>query len=173
MTHKWGRMATYPKLGDIQFSSREERPHGETPHSMRVSMPSLNCPYPWSSGARNLWPNIRGGMGFVAILGKTAKIHPKVVTRKIVSPYHKRYEPRAFAWMQTEALLPFCNKTGVQSIMEGLLTPQSLKHTIYGEKCIYRQYLYVHIFGSLRSKNMSKHFWSRPILGAIKYAHYG
>ena len=28
----------------------------------------------------------------------------------IVSPYHERKEPRAFAWMQTEALLPFCNK---------------------------------------------------------------
>ena len=46
----------------------------------------------------------------MAILGKTAKIHPKVVTRKIVSPYHKRKEPQAFAWTQTEALLPFCNK---------------------------------------------------------------
>ena len=46
----------------------------------------------------------------MAILGKTAKIHPKVVTRKIVSPYHKRKEPWVFAWMQTEALLPFCNK---------------------------------------------------------------
>ena len=46
----------------------------------------------------------------MAILGKTAKIHPKVVTRKIVSPCHKRDEPRAFAWMQTEALLPFCDK---------------------------------------------------------------
>ena len=51
-----------------------------------------------------------GGEGFVAILGKTAKIHPKGVTRKIVSPYHKRQEPRAFAWMQTEALSPLCNK---------------------------------------------------------------
>ena len=46
----------------------------------------------------------------MAILGKTAKIHPKGVTRKMVSPYHKRYEPWAFAWMQTEALLPFRNK---------------------------------------------------------------
>ena len=51
-----------------------------------------------------------GEKGFVAILGKTAKIHPKVVPRKVVSPYHKRKEPRSFAWMQTEALLPFCNK---------------------------------------------------------------
>ena len=46
----------------------------------------------------------------MATLGKTAKSHPKVVTRKIVSPYDKRNEPRAFAWMQTETLLPFCNK---------------------------------------------------------------
>ena len=72
---------------------------------MRIYVPSPNCPYPSSSGARNLGPNIKGEMGFVAILGKTAKIHPKVVT-----PYHKRKEPRAFAWLQTEALLLFCNK---------------------------------------------------------------
>ena len=107
MTHKWGRMATYPKLGDSQLSLQKERPHGETPHSMRVYVPSQNRPYPWSSGAHNLGPNIEGEMGFVAILGKTAKIHPKVVTRKILSPYRKRNEPRAFAWMQTEALPPF------------------------------------------------------------------
>ena len=61
----------------------------------------------------------------------------------------------------------------VQSIMETFLTPQCLKHTIYGKECIYRRYWEVHIFGSLRNKNMSKHFWSRPIVGALKYAHYG
>ena len=110
MTRKWGRMATYPILGDSQLSLQEERPHGETPHSMRVYVPSPNRPSPWSSGARNRGPNIKGEPGFVAILSKMAKIHPKVVTRKIVSPYHQRNEPRAFAWMQTEALLPFCNK---------------------------------------------------------------
>ena len=60
--------------------------------------------------ARNFGPNIKGETGYVAILGKTAKIHPKVVTRKIVSPYHKRHRPWAFAWMQTKALLPFCDK---------------------------------------------------------------
>ena len=109
MTHKWGRMATYPKLGDSQLSLQEERPHADAAHSMRVYVPSRNRPYPWSSGARNLGPNIKGEMGFVANLGKTAKIHQKVVTRKIASPYHKRNEPRAFAWMQTEASLPFCN----------------------------------------------------------------
>ena len=111
MTHKWGGMATYPKLGDSQLSLQEERPHGETCHSMRVYVPSLNRPYPWSSGARNLGPKIKGDTGFVAILGKTAKIQPKLVTRKIVPPYHKRYEPRVFAWMQTEALPPFCTKS--------------------------------------------------------------
>ena len=110
----------------------------------------------------------------MAILGKTADIHTKVVTRKIISPCHKRYEPRAFAWMQTEALLPFCHK-GWGSKHNGSIfdTPQSLNHTIYGEKCIYRRYWHVHIFGSLKSNNMSKHFWSRPMVGAFKYAHYG
>ena len=111
MTHKWGRMATYPKLGDSQLSLQEERPHGETPRSMRVYVPSPIRPYPWSSGARNLGPNIKEETGFVAILGKTGKIQPKVVTPKIVSPYHKRNEPRAFAWMRPEALLPFSNKS--------------------------------------------------------------
>ena len=46
----------------------------------------------------------------MAILGKTAKIHPKVVPPSMLSLYHKRKEPRVFAWMQTEALPPFCNK---------------------------------------------------------------
>ena len=56
MTQKWGRMATYP-IGDSQLSLQEERPHGETPHSMRVYVPSPNRPYPWSGGARNLGLN--------------------------------------------------------------------------------------------------------------------
>ena len=110
MTHKWGRMATCPEWGNSQLSLHEERPHGDTPHSMRVYVPSPNRPYPWSSGARNLGPNIKGRTGYVAIVGKTAKINPKVVTQKIVSPYRKRDRPWAFAWMQTKALLPFCNK---------------------------------------------------------------
>ena len=46
MSHKWGRMATYPKLGDSQLSPHEERPHGDTLHSMRVYVPSPNRPYP-------------------------------------------------------------------------------------------------------------------------------
>ena len=132
MTHKWGRMATYLKLGDSQLSLQEQRPHGETSHSMQVYVPSSSRPYPWSSGARNLGPNIKGETGFVAILGKTAKIHPKVVTRKIVSPYHKRNEPRAFAWMQTEALLPFCTKSwGSKHNRRILNTPILEAHYIF------------------------------------------
>ena len=60
MTHVWGRMATCPNLGDSQLSHREERPHGETSHLMRVYVPSPSCPYLWSSGARNLGGEIRG-----------------------------------------------------------------------------------------------------------------
>ena len=68
---------------------------------------------------------------------------------------------------------PFATRVEVQSTMKAFLTPQSLKHTIYGKKCIYRRYWHEHILGTLRSKNMSKHFWSRPIVGAFKYAPYG
>ena len=57
--------------------------------------------------------------------------------------------------------------------MKAFLTPQSLKHTIYGKKYIYRRYWHEHILWTLKGKNMSKHFWSRPIVGAFKYAHYG
>ena len=63
---------------------------------------------------------------------------------------------------------PFATRVDVQSIKKAFLTPQSLKHTIYGKKCIYRRYWHEHIFGTLRSKNISKHFWSRPIVCAPK-----
>ena len=89
MTHKWGRMATYPKLGDSQLSLQEERPHGETPHSMRVYVPSPNRPYPWSSGAHNLGGEIRGRRSFPPILPKRGLVVPKVFTPKIVSPVPK------------------------------------------------------------------------------------
>ena len=38
-----------------------------------------------------------GGEGVCGHSRQNGKIHPKVVTRKIVSPCHKRKEPRAFA----------------------------------------------------------------------------
>ena len=69
--------------------------------------------------------------------------------------------------------LPFATRVGVQSIIETFLTPQFLKHTIYGKKCIYRRCWEAYIYGSLKSKNVSKHVWSRPIVSAFKYIHYG
>ena len=86
-------MATCSKLGNSQSSLHGERPHGDTPHSTRVYVPSPNHPYPWSSGARNPGPKVKGETGYVAILVKTAKNDPKVFTRKIISPYHKRHRP--------------------------------------------------------------------------------
>ena len=140
MTHQLGRMATHPKLGDSQLSRQEERPHGDTPHSMRVYVPSPIRPYPWPRGARNLGPNIKGEMGFVAILGKTAKIHPKVVTRKVVSRITREMSLGLLHGCKPKLCLLFATRAGVQSIMEAFLTPQSLKNIIYGKKCIYRRY---------------------------------
>ena len=173
MTLKLGRMATYPKLGDSQFSLQEERPHGETPHSMRVYVPSPIRPYPWSSGARNPGPNIKGETGFVATLGKTAKFTQKWSLEKSYLRITREMSLGLLHGCKPKLCFPFAIGVGVQSMMEAFLTPQSLKHTIYGKKCIYRRYWHVHIFGTLRSKNMSKHFWSRPIVGALKYVHYG
>ena len=173
MTHKWGRMATYPKLGDSQLSLQEERPHGERPHLTRVYVPSPNCPYPWSSGARNLGGEIRERRGLWPFWAKRPKFtqewSPEI-------SYLRTTRERSLGLLhgcKPKLCFPFATRVGVQSIMETVLTPQSLKHTIYGEKCIYRRYWYVHIFGSLRSKNMTKHFWGRPIVDAFKYAHYG
>ena len=70
----------------------------------------------------------------MAILGKTAKIYPTVVTRKIVSPYHKRKEPPAFAWMQTKALLPFCNKVWVSKHNGSILNTPILEVHYLWEK---------------------------------------
>ena len=168
MTHKWGRMATYPKLGDSQLSLREERPHGGTPHLIRVSVPSPSCPYPWSSGARNLGGAIRGRRGMWPFLAKWPKFTQKW---SLENSYLRITRERSLGLLhgcKQKLCFPFATRVEVQSIMETFLTPQSLKHTIYGKKCMYRRYWYVHIFGTLRSKNMSKRFWSRPIVGALE-----
>ena len=173
MAHKWGRMATYPKLGDSQLSHREERPHGETPDSMRVYMPSPNCPYSRSSGARNLGGESRGRWGLWPFWAKRPKFTQKW---SLQISYLRTTRERSLGLLhgcKPKLCFPFATRVEVQSIMETFLTPQSLKHTIYGEKCIHRRYWHVHIFGSLRSTNMSKHFWSRPTVIAFKYAHYG
>ena len=173
MTHKWGRMATYPKSGDSQLSLREERPHGETSHSMRVYVPSLNCPYPWSSGARNLGGKIRGRRGLWPFWAKRPKFTQKLSLEKSYLGITRERSLGLLHGCKPKLCLPFATRVEVQSIMETFLTTQSLKHTIYGKKCTYRRYWHEHIFGTLRSKNVSKHSCSRPTVGAFEYAHHG
>ena len=171
--HKWGRMATYPKLGDSQLFLREERPHEETPHSMRVYVRYQNCPYPWSSGARNLGDEIRGRRGLWPFWAKRPKFTTKWSLQKSYLRITRERSLGVLHGCKPKLCFPFATRVEVQSIMEILLTPQSLKHTIHGKKCIYRRYWHEHIFGSLRNKNMRKYVWSRLIVGAFKYAHYG
>ena len=140
MTHKWGRMATYPKLGDSQLSVREERPHGETPHSIQVYMPSPNCPYPWSSSARNLRGEIRGRRGLWPFWAKRPKFTLKWSLEKSYLHITGDMSLGLLHACRPKLCLPFATRVQVKSIMETFLTPQSLKHTIYGEKCIYRRY---------------------------------
>ena len=173
MTHKWGRMATYPKLGDSQLSLHEERPHGETPHSMRVYVPSPNRPYPWSSGARNLGGEIRGRGGLWPFWAKRPKFTQKWSHEKSYLRITIDTSLGLLHGCKPKLCFPFTTRVEVQSIIETFLTPQSFKHTIYGKKYINRRYWHVHILGTLRSKNVSKHFCSRPILGAFKHSHYG
>ena len=158
MTHERGRMAIYPKLGDSQLSLQEERQHGETPHSLRVYVPSPNRPYPWSSNARNLGGEIRGRRGLWPFWEKRPKFTQKWSLEKLYLRITRERSLRRLHGCKPKLCFPFATRVEVQSIMETFLTTQSLKHTIYEKKCIYRRYWYVHIFESLRSKHMSKHF---------------
>ena len=140
---------------------------------MRVYVPSPNCPYPWSSGARNLGGEIRGRRGLWPFWAKRPKFTQKWSLQKSYLRITRERSLGLLHGCKPKLCFPFATRVEVQSIMETFLTPQSLKHTIYGKKCIYRRYWFVQIFQSSRNKNMSKHFWSRPIVGALKYAHYG
>ena len=51
-----------------------------------------------------------GGEGVCGHSGQNGQNSPKSGPSKYRISVHKRKEPRGFAWMQTEALLPFCNK---------------------------------------------------------------
>ena len=163
-----GQNGNIPKLVDSQLSLRDERPHGETPHSMRVYVPSLNCPYPWSSGARNLGGEIRGRRGLWPFWAKRPKFTQKWSLEKSYLHITKDVSLGLLHGCKPKLCFPSATRVGVQSIMEAFLTRQSLKHTIYGKKCIYRRYWHEHIFGTLRSKNMSKQSRSWPIVGAFK-----
>ena len=170
MTHKWGRMATYPRLGDSQLSLQEERPHGVRCGFMcplRIAL-TLGQVAHATSG-----PTLRGRRGLWPFWAKRPKFTKKWSFEKSYLRITREVSLGLLHGSKPKLCFLFAIRIGVQSIMEAFLTPQSLKHTIYGKKCIYRRYWYVHIFGSLRNKNISKHFWSRPIVGAFKYAHYG
>ena len=115
------------------------------------------------TGRRGLWP----------FWAKRPKFTQKWSLEKSYLRITKEMSLGLLHGCKQKLCFPFATRVGVRSIMEAFLTPQSLKHTIHGKKCIYRRYWHVHIFGSLRNKNMGKHFLSRPIVGAFKYAHYG
>ena len=51
-----------------------------------------------------------GGEGVCGHFGQNGQNSPKSGPSKYRISVSQRKEPRAFAWMQTEALLPFCNK---------------------------------------------------------------
>ena len=121
----------------------------------------------------NLGGEIRGRRGLRPFWAKRPKFTQKCPPEKSYLRITGERSLGLFHGCKPKLCFPFATRVEVQSIMETFLTPQSLGHTIYGKKCIYRRYWHEHIFGTLGSKNMSKHFWSRPIVGASKYAHYG
>ena len=108
-------------------------------------------------GRRGLWP----------FLAKRPKFTQKWSLEKLYLCITREMSLGPSHGCKQKLCFPFAIRVRVQSIVKAFLTPQSLKHTIHGKKCIYRRYWYVHIFGSLRNKNISKHFWSRPIVGAL------
>ena len=110
MTHKWGRMATYPILGDSQLSLQEERPHGETPNSMRVYVPSPNRPYPWSSGAHNLGGEIRGRRGLWPFWAKRPKFTQKWSLEKSYLRITRERSLVLLHGCKPKLCFPFCNK---------------------------------------------------------------
>ena len=127
MTHKWGRMVTNPKLGDSQLSLREERPHGETPHSIRVYAPSPKCPYPWSSGARNLRGKIRGRSGLWPFWAKRPKFTQKWSLEKLYLRITRERSPGLSHGCKPKLCFPFATRVEVQSIMQNICNTSILE----------------------------------------------
>ena len=65
---------------------------------MRVYVPSLNCPYPWSSGARNLGGQIRGRWGLWPFRAKRPSWSLLYILPwfEAQHPIGFEYEPRGF-----------------------------------------------------------------------------
>ena len=119
-----------------------------------------------------LGQTLRGRRGLWPFWAKRPKFAQKWSLEKMYLGITREIDLGLLHGCKPKLCFPFATKVGVQSVRETFLTPQSLKHTIYGKKCIYWRYWHAYIYGSLRDKNMSKHFWSRPIVSALKYAHY-
>ena len=134
MTHKWGRMATFLKLGDSQLSLREESPRGETPHSMRVYVPSPNRPYPWSSGARNLGGEIRGRWSLWPFWAKRPKFTQKWSLEKSYLHITRERSLGLLHGCKPKLCFPFATRVEVQSIMEAFLTPHFIEAHYLWEK---------------------------------------
>ena len=174
MTRKWGRMATYPILGDSQLSLYEERPYMGT-HRIRCRfMFPLRIALTLGQVAHaTLGRTLRGRRGMWPFWAKRQKFTQTWSLEKSYLGITREIGLGLLHGCKPKLCFPFATRVGIQSIRETFLLSQSLKHTIYGEKCIYRRYWHAYTYGSLRNKNMSKHFWRRRIVTAFKYAHYG
>ena len=90
MTRKWGRMVTYPKLGDSQLSLHEKRPYGDTPHSMQVSVPSPIALTLGQVAHATLGGTLRGRRGMWPFCAKRPKITKRGHSKNHISVSQER-----------------------------------------------------------------------------------
>ena len=93
--------------------------------------------------ARNLRGEIRGRRGLWPFWAKRPKFTQKWSLEKSYLRITRERSLGLLHGCKPKPCFPFATRVDVQSLMETCLTPQSLKHTIYGEKCIYRRYWHV------------------------------
>ena len=116
---------------------------------------------------------LRGRRGLWPFWAKRPKFTQKWSLEKLYLRMTREIDPGLLHGCKLKLCFSFATRVGVQSVRETFLTPQSLRHTIYWKKFIHQRYWEAYIYRSLESKNMSTHVWSRPIVSAFKYAHYG
>ena len=93
--------------------------------------------------ARNLGGEIRGRRGLWPFWAKRPKFTQKWSLEKSHLRITRERSLGLLHGCKPKLCFPFATRVEVQSLMETFLTPQSLKHTIYGKKCIYRRYWHV------------------------------
>ena len=71
-----------PHIEPPTFSHPKERTQWDTLYSRRVCLPFPNCPEPWTTGAHSPRANIKGEMGFGAIIAKKGVSNAKRVHSK-------------------------------------------------------------------------------------------